>query len=305
MATGRPRIETWSNGGSSTLNGGITAGATSLTVTSATSFPAYPDFKIKINDEVLTVTAISGNVFTVERAVDDTAAAAHSDGDTVTNVVTRDGLERAFQDNYGIDYSDGYPYNRILAEGVTKTASDFTWLNQGSATCVDADDGGLILQTNVSENLRQVRGKYLTAPSTPWTCTCFVLMGPGMKNFSGGHGLTVGLFARESSTGKLYVLNMRTDSIQMEKQSSVTAYNGAVDSYIDNLAEAIWFRLGDDGTDMTGEVSHDGKNWQLCFDEPRGTYMTGGPGPDQVGFYMSNGQSAADTPAYFKSWILE
>jgi hypothetical protein len=303
MATGRPRFENWANGGSSTLNGGITDSATSLIVTSASSFPVYPDFKILIGSEILTVTAISSNTFTVIRGEDGTTAAAHSDTDAVTHVFTAAGIERAFKDNSGF----GYPYNRILAQGVTKTAADFTWNNQGAnATCIDADDGGLIMRPGAVENLRQTRGKYLAAPSTPWTCTAFVQMGTGLKRFAAGQGTTVGLFARESSSDKFYVLILRTDVIAMQKQSSSTAYNSDVDSFIDTSEqESVWLRLGDDGTDVTGEVSFNGADWELCFDEPRGTYMTATPGPDQVGFFGENGQGHVGTELYIKSWILE
>lgn len=305
MATGRPRIERWANGGSSTLDGAINDSVTSLDVADASSFPAYPDFKIKINSEVLTVTAVSTNTFTVERAADDTTAASHSNGDPVTHVFTRDSVERAFQDNYGIDYSGGLPYNRVLAQGVTKTASDFTWTNQGSYTCSDADDGGLIM-TVVYENLRQMRGKYLAAPSTPWQCSAFIQFGVGgLRRFSGGQGLTAGLFIRESDTGKFYSLNFRTDQIALERMNSNTSYNSQVDQYIANAeCESWWLRIADDGTDIEGYVSQDGKNWELCWNESNTSFMTSA-GPDQVGFFSDAGQSVTGTQVYFKSWILE
>ena len=66
----------------STLSSSIDAAASTLTVASATGFPAAP-FRVKVDNEVLYVTAVSGSVFTVTRGVDGTVAASHSGGATV------------------------------------------------------------------------------------------------------------------------------------------------------------------------------------------------------------------------------
>ena len=71
---------------------------TSLTITTGDGvlFPAVP-FHITITDEILEVTAVATDTFTVTRAVEGTTAAAHSVGDTVelriTAAIIR-GLER-------------------------------------------------------------------------------------------------------------------------------------------------------------------------------------------------------------------
>lgn len=73
----------------STLNGGINNSVTSLDVTSAASFPASGDFWIRIDDELLKVTGVSSNTFTVVRGESGGgAAASHSNGATVTGVLT-------------------------------------------------------------------------------------------------------------------------------------------------------------------------------------------------------------------------
>jgi type IV pilus modification protein PilV len=67
---------------SSTLSSAIAANASTLTVASATGFPTAP-FRVKIDSEVLDVTAKTGAVFTVTRGVDGTVSASHSAGATV------------------------------------------------------------------------------------------------------------------------------------------------------------------------------------------------------------------------------
>jgi len=80
--------EKFSNNGRSTLSGAINSAVTSLTVASASSFPTTGNFRIKIDSELLLVTAVSTNTFTVTRGIESTTAASHSSGATVTHVIT-------------------------------------------------------------------------------------------------------------------------------------------------------------------------------------------------------------------------
>ncbi|MFO0824982.1 MAG: hypothetical protein U0792_17985 [Gemmataceae bacterium] len=81
-------VEQFANNAQTTLASSIIAGATSLTVTSATGFPSSPQFRIQIGNELLLVTAVAGATWTVTRGIESTTAAAHSAGDTVTQVLT-------------------------------------------------------------------------------------------------------------------------------------------------------------------------------------------------------------------------
>ena len=81
------------SGASTTLNGAMTAAATTLTLTSGTSFDdtsgkysklANNLWYIKIDDEIMTYTTISSNAVSgLTRGVDSTTAATHADGATV------------------------------------------------------------------------------------------------------------------------------------------------------------------------------------------------------------------------------
>src|SRR5439155_7848932 len=78
-----------------TLASSILAGDTSLTVTSAAAFPAVPQFRILIDDELLIVTALAGAVWTVTRAAEGTVAAHHASGASVYAPLTAAGLLRS------------------------------------------------------------------------------------------------------------------------------------------------------------------------------------------------------------------
>ena len=80
-------------GTSSTINEGstFTDSDTTLTVTSATALAGGTNSHIRIDDEYLRISGVSGNNLTVERGVLGSTAAAHTDGSTVTlTTVTSD-----------------------------------------------------------------------------------------------------------------------------------------------------------------------------------------------------------------------
>lgn len=89
-------IEQFANNAASTLNGNITSSATTLVVTSASTFPSAPNFRIEIDSEIMMVTGVSGTTFTVTRGYEGTTAASHTSAATVTHVFTAGVMAAAF-----------------------------------------------------------------------------------------------------------------------------------------------------------------------------------------------------------------
>jgi hypothetical protein len=76
-------------GATSSLTGNITATATSMTVANGAAFPSTNGFRVKVDYEIVRVTAgAGGNTWTIERGLDGTAAVAHIAGAT-TPIVQR------------------------------------------------------------------------------------------------------------------------------------------------------------------------------------------------------------------------
>jgi hypothetical protein len=97
---------------STTLNGSLTAGTTSVTLTSVTGLPTEGDYFLDISGEIVLVTHLSGFVVTVIRGQEGTTAVTHADGQNVTDVLTQ------------------------------VTSADFTLYNTGSGTGIgDGNDG--------------------------------------------------------------------------------------------------------------------------------------------------------------------
>jgi hypothetical protein len=86
--------EQYSNFALSTLATSIGSTDTTLTLASTTNFPGTTPFRLTIQDssgsppEIVMVTAISGNIYTITRGIEGTTAAAHSAGAQVGQFVT-------------------------------------------------------------------------------------------------------------------------------------------------------------------------------------------------------------------------
>lgn len=119
------------NNPSTTLNGAITSSATSITVTSSSGFPLAGNFKVRIDNEILSVTAVSGTTWTVVRAYEPYAgsqiAASHSNGASVTLVLSAEGLNQFTAVQIGGETITGLDTPSGLAISNVGTASTKTY----------------------------------------------------------------------------------------------------------------------------------------------------------------------------------
>lgn len=84
--------EVYTNAAQTFLNGAIDAVQTSVSVTGTAGFPLTGNFRILIGSEYLVVTAIVGNIFTVQRGVEGSTAAPHATATSVRNILTQQAL---------------------------------------------------------------------------------------------------------------------------------------------------------------------------------------------------------------------
>ncbi len=80
--------ERFANSAQTTLASAVNSSATTLGVTSAVGFPSAGNFRIRIDNELLIVTAVSGLTWTVTRGAETTGAADHTAGAVATQVLT-------------------------------------------------------------------------------------------------------------------------------------------------------------------------------------------------------------------------
>jgi hypothetical protein len=101
--------EQFANNAQTTLSAAITSTiGTSLSVASASGFPSSAQYRIRVDNELMLVTAGAGTTtWTVTRGLEGTTAATHSNGATVTQVLTKRG---AYNVVGGINNQTGTTY---------------------------------------------------------------------------------------------------------------------------------------------------------------------------------------------------
>ena len=84
--------EKFSNNAITVLSGPIDSTTTTIVVDSASLFPTLPQFRIRIDDEILLVLGVAGTTFTVTRGVEGTSNVSHLSGALVTQILTSGAL---------------------------------------------------------------------------------------------------------------------------------------------------------------------------------------------------------------------
>lgn len=267
------------------LNGGITAAATSVIVNSAAGFPAEGDFFVLIEDEILRVTAVSGSTFTVIRGEDGTTAVSHADATTVRGGIScRGEIVGRMKDAGGLL---ALPYGRITrwdGSTLTKlTASDFSIINTG--TIEDGNDG------TIQVRIPDLAGNYTAGmirgftDVNDWRITAHV-SSPGFLEPAD----YLSMYARMSPGGQMHGLSLRPNvSIQSESRTTYAAAPSAIDSYGCCGRNDLWIKLeiewdASGSTDyMRWYHSFDGVHWWLHYDNSLLAATT-----VQFGLFMTN-----------------
>jgi hypothetical protein len=85
--------EKFANSATTTLGSPMTDTDLTLTVTTTSGFPTTPKFRVKIDNEIIMVTAnVTTLTWTIQRGLESTIPAAHSSGAIVSQILTADGI---------------------------------------------------------------------------------------------------------------------------------------------------------------------------------------------------------------------
>lgn len=149
-------IETYANAANTTLNGSINDSVQSLTVTSATGFPSYGQYRILIDAEIMIVTGGQGTTtWTVTRGVENSTISGHNNGASVRFVITAASLlELQWKDKIIVPMSGIHALDDEFDDGILDSswirvdngadAANVTWTEAGdvlSMKNIGADAG--------------------------------------------------------------------------------------------------------------------------------------------------------------------
>ena len=291
------------NRGESTLDGAINNSVTSLDVNDASSFPSSPQFRILIDDEIMLVTAVSSNTFTVTRAAEGPgAAASHSDAAEVKLVETEAGQVRFQRDWSNPLWGLGKPMQLLDSSGNTLTASSFTDVNFSAGTKTDLASGSIYVErgTQAASNSYAIIKK--AAPTAPWTLRVGFI--PNLLNELGDFP-SCGVVVRDSSTGEFYSFQIRVSAdgvwIQVVKLTSPTVSSTSFLAFQDWVGGSgiVWFEIEDNNTNLIFKYSADGVNFIVLGQEPRTTFLT----PDEIGVAINNfGSGSVEAGMTLVAW---
>jgi len=179
--------------------------------------------------------------------------------------------------------------------------SGWAWVNQGAA--VVKQGTRTVRLTLASEASENIRGRFIAAPSTPYTITALIYAGPlnttGLCN--------VGLAFREVSSQKIVYVAYAGNSngagpkFHVRKNTNATTNSSDVQSNPFIAASPTWVRIADTGTTITLSYSFDGENFTSLVSETRATFFT--TAPDQVGIVIQNFGANIEIGGSIVSWV--
>ena len=283
MSFSAPKREVFGNNSESTLNGSINNSTTSVTVTSASSFPSTGNFRVRVEDEIMLVTGVSGNTFTVQRGIESTSAASHADGLPIYHILTAGALDQLIKDNVVGGLSVPL-YGKITdKDGNAQTASSFTWLNQGSATVSDVED--LILLSTPAEGSINVRGLRQTIPSAStwvWTVGVNTQFHTGFQTTQYDDGQPMFLIGtRQSADSKMETVEFRYRYSNPHARVTRWTNNTTVSSTVrvatcfDGFGDVLWLRIEKTSTNYIYSFSNDGVNFLELANGSYNTFLSG------------------------------
>lgn len=295
-----------------TLNGDIDGSTTTVVVASATGFPSAGNFRIRVDDEIMIVTARTGTSLTVTRGAESTSGASHLSGGDVSIIHTAGAIDAirgdqctsntfanrpAVSKNGNIFLATNSPVALSRENGSAWTVfgplfkftapvdGDFTWTSQGSAT-VTTTFGGIILDYGTDGLGIDVHLRKKNAPATPWTLTAaFLSRGTSLTNSC------CGILVRQSSDGKLATWGTFQDSntrfVGFNLNSPTSHSATHTDTTRQCRSPVVWLRIADNGTNRLYQFSINGLTWETITSVTRTSFLTA----DEIGFYVNRGGS--------------
>lgn len=178
-------------------------------------------------------------------------------------------------------------YRQVMS-AITPTSAGTgltNWLNQGSATVSDSATGLTISAPySSSEN---IAGRYMPSPPTPYTITVLIA---ATRNSNTYNNVGIGWYDGSSKLHLLaYILqNGGSPFIEFEKWNSVTSWNSNdFGSSVNAFSQPIWFRISDNGTNISAAFSQDGANFLQVYSVAKSSGWLGASGYSNVVFYVN------------------
>lgn len=294
-------MELFANLASTTLNGSISSGALTLIVLSATTFPTAGNFRILVENEIMLVTGVSGNQFTVTRGVEGTAPSNHNTGVLVTQIVTAGAISQTLTDRIGYGTYASRPSTAVAGSRYTASDGQREFVFDGSnwrpivggVVGTEVAPGNSIAaytQVGLAPTGFNVQGgclyfqkstvgdnslcAYEKPKAAGQTLLVHIIPGifPTSANNTGAVGLP-GIYVRDSVGGRLEGtffgdsgFNNGLNTFNVYQYNTLSSFNsGPAGGEIHPVSDGFWLRILDTGVALKFDWSFDGVNFQTLF----------------------------------------
>lgn len=225
-------MERYANNAGTTLLGAIDSFQTAFDVANGTPFPSTGSFRITVGGEIMIVTAVSGNNFTVTRGAEGTSTVSHNAGDPVNHTLTAGSLVALIgsgpianlpptnQANNGAIFlaqdlpllfrGNGSTFQSFgpLLRMTSPPAGNWTVNNantsNGTTTVTTFLDGSFVLQDVSTTNSTVLRTYTQPTPNRPYNVTVFAIPSLALAPTAGFNSI-VGVTLRSSTTDQAYL----------------------------------------------------------------------------------------------------
>lgn len=157
--------------------------------------------------------------------------------------------------------------------------TDYTWVNQGTATANDAGNGIYLAAPDVGSV--QIRSLIRAVAAGDFDVKVRV---KGLTSTAGTPAF--GLICRNSTSGRYLVLSWQTngDAQYFQRWTSATAFSANLVTFPTGRGDVNWLRFTRVGTTISAYVSLDGFNWILLGTDTEAAFINAAGGTlDQVG----------------------
>lgn len=167
--------------------------------------------------------------------------------------------------------------------------ADFTQVNfGGSTTAVDGNTGVILSDPTSTGNMHAL--VKAVPGSTPYDVYARIA---DLQPFAS----EAGIILRNSTSGRLIFMGMWQNDLVVSRWTSLTAFNANLINSAAHKGAPSWWRIHNDGTNLTFLFSHSGLDWlQFNLTEALATFVNAAGGTvDQQGFVVStdgNGKNA-------------
>ena len=190
-------------------------------------------------------------------------------------------------------------YRQVMSATPTAASTGLgSWVNQGSSVVSDSPVGITIdAPSSATANLS---GRYVVAPTAPYTLTALV---SATRTTPTGGSVGIGWYDGSSKLQGIYIFNnINAPYIAVRCYASPTVLSTVnFTSNLNGFSMPVWFRITDDGTNVTFAFGYDGANFLTVYSTTKSAGFLGASGYSNLLFFVDPG-SGSHTFGMLLSW---